>query len=322
MSVEYPRYGGRNGLSKESEREANGGAERGTDGESVPRRLVRTKEGELIDPESGLIVEERLLDYGPEWRAFSEGERAARARTGAPITAAVHDRGLTTEIGWANQDASGRNLSPERRRQLSRMRVWHRRLRTSEAGERNLQFALSEIDRMSSTLGVSRTTRETASVVYRRALKDDLVRGRSIEAVASAALYAVIRQEGLPFSLTDVADVSRVGSVEIARAYRHLRTRLNLSLPPSDPRVFLPRFCSELEVERTVERRARWILDAAVAAGLDSGKSPVGIAAAAIYLAGLIQNSKRSQREVAEVAGVTEVTIRHRYHDLLELVAE
>lgn len=281
--------------------------------------LVNEADGsELVCNDCGLVVEERNIDRGPEWRAFNKQERDSKSRVGAPTTQAMHDKGLTTSIDWKDQDAYGQSLSAEKRTQMNRLRTWQERIRTKDAGERNLQFALSEIDRMASSLGVPRSIREVASVVYRRALKEDLIRGRSIEGVASSALYVACRQEGIPRSLTEVADVSRVDRTEIARAYRYVSQELNLELEPVDPKKYVPRFASELDVSEEVKAKADEIIETSAEEGLLSGKSPTGFAAAALYAACLLCNEKRTQREVSEVAQVTEVTIRNRYQEQIE----
>lgn len=173
-------------------------------------------QGELVCDDCGLVIDERQIDRGPEWRAFNHSERQEKSRVGAPTTQTMHDKGLTTTIDWKDKDAYGRSISSEKRSQMHRLRKWQERIRTKDAGERNLQFALSEIDRMASALGVPRSVREVASVIYRRALDEDLIRGRSIEGVATSALYAACRQEGIPRSLDEVADVSRVSQKELA----------------------------------------------------------------------------------------------------------
>src|SRR6056297_2558202 len=188
--------------------------------------------GELICEECGLVVEEDNIDMGPEWRAFNHSERQSKSRVGAPTTQTRHDKGLTTTIDWKDKDAYGRSLSSEKRSQMHRLRKWQERIRTKDAGERNLQFALSEIDRMASALGVPRSVREVASVIYRRALNEDLIRGRSIEGVATSALYAACRQEGIPRSLDEVAEVSRVPQKEIGRTYRYIAPALSLEMQP------------------------------------------------------------------------------------------
>lgn len=286
--------------------------------EIEPENIIRTEDGELIDEESGLVLDEDNIDRGPEWRAFTHQEQQEKSRVGAPTTPSMHDKGLTTTIDWKNKDAYGRSLGAEKRSQMSRLRQWQERIRTKDAGERNLQFALSEIDRMASALGVPDSVRETASVVYRRALKDDLIRGRSIEGVAAAVLYASCRRDGIPRSLEEVANVARVDRKEIGRTYRYVSKELGLEMEPVNPEKFVPRFCSELGLSESVQTKATEIIRTTAEQGLLSGKSPTGYAAAAIYAAALLCGEKRTQREVAEVADVTEVTIRNRYQEQIK----
>jgi len=275
-------------------------------------------QGELVCEDCGLILETDNIDRGPEWRAFNHAERQSKSRVGAPITQTMHDKGLTTQIDWRNKDASGRSLSDEKRSQMVRLRKWQERVRTKDAGERNLQFALSETDRMASALGVPRSVREVASVIYRRALSEDLIRGRSIEAVAASALYAACRKEGIPRSLEEVTHVARVERKEIGRAYRYIARELELGMRPVDPQKYVPRFCSALDLSEEVQSKANEVIETSAGEGLLSGKSPTGYAAAAIYAASLLCNEKKTQREVADVAQVTEVTIRNRYQEQIE----
>ncbi|MFO7833475.1 MAG: transcription initiation factor IIB [Halohasta sp.] len=283
-----------------------------------PEDVVRTSDGELIHEETGLIIEDDQIDRGPEWRAFTHTERQEKSRVGAPTTKTMHDKGLTTTIDWKNEDAYGRSLSSEKRSQMHRLRKWQERIRTKDAGERNLQFALSEVDRMASAMGVPRSVREVASVIYRQALSEDLIRGRSIEGVSTAALYAACRKEGIPRSLEEIAEVSRVDRKEIGRTYRYISQELGLEMRPVDPKKYVPRFSSQLELSEEVQAKAKEIIDTTAEQGLLSGKSPTGFAAAAIYAASLLCNEKKTQREVADVAQVTEVTIRNRYQEQIE----
>ncbi|WP_440771870.1 transcription initiation factor IIB [Natronorubrum sp. DTA28] len=281
--------------------------------------LVKSEDqGELVCDQCGLIVEGANIDRGPEWRAFNHSERQNKSRVGAPTTQTMHDKGLTTSIDWKNQDAYGRSISSDKRNQMRRLRKWQERIRTKDAGERNLQFALSETDRMASSLGIPRSVREVACVMYRRALDEDLIRGRSIEGVATSTLYAACRMEGIPRSLEEVAAVSRVERKEIGRTYRYVAQELGLEMEPVNPKKYVPRFCSELELSEEVQVKANEIIDTTTEKGLLSGKSPTGYAAAAIYAASLLCNEKKTQREVSDVAQVTEVTIRNRYQEQIE----
>ncbi|QIB73626.1 transcription initiation factor IIB [Halogeometricum borinquense] len=274
--------------------------------------------GETVCDDCGLVVEEDEIDRGPEWRAFDAREKDQKSRVGAPTTNMMHDRGLSTNIGWQDKDAYGNSLSSNQRQKMQRLRTWNERFRTRDAKERNLKQALGEIDRMASALGLPENVRETASVIYRRALDDDLLPGRSIEGVATSALYAAARQAGTPRSLDEITTVSRVGKDEISRTYRYVVRELNLEIEPADPEQYVPRFASELGLNDESERHARQLLRTAKEQGIHSGKSPVGLAAAAIYAASLLANEKVTQSEVSEVANISEVTIRNRYHELLE----
>lgn len=280
--------------------------------------LVRTDDDELIHEETGLVVDEDAIDRGPDWRAFSHDEQQSKSRVGSPTTPAMHDKGLTTEIGWQDKDVNGRSISGKKRQQLNRLRTWQQRIRTNEAGERNLQFALSEIDRMASALGVPDDIEEMAAVVYRRALSEDLIRGRSIEGVATGALYAAMRREGVPRKLAEVSEVSRVDRDRVGRAYRHLSQELGLEIDPTEPDRYVPRYCSALDVDAVVERKAEDIVAKTTAQGLHSGKSPSGFAAAAVYLASMLCDEKQTQADVAEIADVTDVTIRNRYQEQMK----
>lgn len=274
--------------------------------------------GETVCNDCGLVIEEDSIDRGPEWRAFDSAERDRKSRVGAPTTNMMHDKGLSTNIGWQNKDAYGRSLSSEQRQKMQRLRTWNERFRTRDSKERNLKQALGEIDRMASALGLPQNVRETASVIYRRALDEDLLPGRSIEGVATAALYASARMARNPRSLDEMSVVSRVDKMELTRTYRYIVRELSLEIQPADPEQYLPRFVSDLDLTDETERRARELIERARRAGLLSGKSPVGLAAAAVYAAGLLTNDTVTQSQVGDVASISEVTIRNRYKEILE----
>lgn len=282
-------------------------------------RLVSDREhGETVCAVCGLVARERAIDRGPEWRAFDATERDTKSRVGAPVTRMMHDMGLSTNIGWRDRDAAGNALGTEQRRRMRRLRTWNERFRTRGSKERNLKQALSEIDRMASALGLPDTVREMASVIYRRALDEDLLPGRSIEGVATASLYAAARMADNPRSLGEVTTVSRIDEMEFTRTYRYIVRQLTLEIMPPDPESYVGRFASELDLPDETEHRARELLRAAKRRGAHSGKSPVGLAAAAVYAAAGLGDLQLTQSEVSEVADVSEVTIRNRYTELLD----
>ena len=284
--------------------------------------ITDDEHGETVCDDCGLVITEDSVDRGPEWRAFDCAEKDQKSRVGAPTTNTMHDKGLSTNIDWRNKDAYGRSLGARQRQKMQRLRKWNERFRTRDSKERNLKQALGEIDRMASAVGLPDNVRETASVIYRRALDEDLLPGRSIEGVSTSCVYAAARMAGVPRSLDEIADVSRVEKSEIARTYRYVVRELSLEVRPADPEQYVPRFASSLELSEESEMRAKQLLKNAKEQGVHSGKSPVGLAAAAVYAAALLTNEKTTQAAVSEVADISEVTIRNRYHELLEAEEE
>lgn len=287
--------------------------------ESVRSDSVRA---ELVCQDCDCVFRTGLIDPGPEWSAFTHEEQQQNSRVGSPTTQLLHDKGLTTRIHWKDVDAQGTPLSPRRRRTMQRLRTWQKRVRTGESGERNLQLALNEINRMASALDLPEQVRDQASVIYRNALEDDLVQGRSIEGVACGCLYISCRKQGIARSLDEFEQIARVDRNEIASSYRCLVTEQNLAMAPIDPKQFVPRFCSKLAVSTAVQRHAIEILEDAKAQGLHSGKSPPGLAGAAIYIASILCEERLTQSAVAAVCDVTQFTIRNRYQEQLAVVDE
>ena len=271
---------------------------------------------ELYCEKCGLVIDGEIMDHGPEWRAFDSDQREKRARVGAPMTYTIHDKGLSTTIGWQNRDSYGHTIPTRNRAQLYRLRKWQTRTRISNGTERNLAIALTALDRMSSSLGLPRNVRETAAMIYRRAVRQKLIRGRSIEGVTAAVLYAACRQCNVPRTLEEISSIAQMAKKEVGRNYRNISRKLQLKLLPTTPQDYISRFCSQLKLSNDVQVKTIEILKQAASKELTSGRGPTGLASAALYIASVICGERRTQREVADVAGVTEVTIRNRYKEL------
>jgi transcription initiation factor TFIIB len=282
-------------------------------------RLMRDYEcAEIVCMDCGFVVAAKLADRGPEWRAFDDEQRAKRARVGAPLTFTIHDKGLSTMIDWHDRDIYGKRLSPGQKAQIYRLRKWQRRIRVSDATERNLAFALSEISKIANSLSLPKNILETASVIYRKAVKERLIRGRSIQGVTAAAIYVACRQCGLARTLDEIAQASNINKKEVGRSYRFLVKELDYFIPPLKPSQYVTKFSNQLTMQGKVEEIAHKILTAAKELKLTSGRGPTGIAAAASYIASVLTGERKTQREIAEIAQVTEVTIRNRYKELVE----
>lgn len=265
---------------------------------------------ETVCDACGLVVAEDRLDRGPEWRSF---EADARERTGAPLTPSRHDRGLSTEIGRGDRRLSGR-----KRRQLARLRRHHNRAKIGSKADRNRVYAFTEIRRIASSLSLPDSTRDRACLFFERAQQEDLLRGRSVEGFAAAALYAACRVAGLSRTMRELAAVARASPAELQVAYDAMNRDIGLPTGPIDPGEYLPRFASELDVPPIVEQRAREFAARVREEGLGTGRHPAGVAAACLYAAAQASCYPLTQQQAADVADVTPVTLRATYVELKE----
>lgn len=272
--------------------------------------------GETVCGDCGLVLYEQMMDKGPEWRAFTQEEKASRSRVGVPTSYSVHDKGLSTAISQVDRDAFGRKLPLSTRLQMWRLRKWQIRSRVHSSIDRNLAQAMAELDRLSDKVFIPQPIKEKAAVTYRKALDKGLVRGRSIAAIAAASLYAACRGSGTPRTLREIAEASLVDKKDVARCYRLLLRELEVHMPIADPLTYVSKIAERTGISGKTQGQAIQILRIARKKRAAAGKDPMGLAAAALYIACLQSNEKKTQKDIAEAAGVTEVTVRNRYKSL------
>ncbi|WP_254810552.1 transcription initiation factor IIB [Natronosalvus amylolyticus] len=269
--------------------------------------------------ECGLIVGEDYLDYGPEW--FNSPENSSQRRTGTPLTAGRHDRGLSTEIGW-QRDGRGNALPGRKRSQLNRLRREHRRSQWRTKRERNLGYGLGEVRRIVSALELPDSLCEQACLLFRRAQKEDLCQGRSLEGVAAASVYAVCRCNGLGRTLEEISQLATCSRSDLECAYSAMNTELEVPTTVPRPQNFLPRLATTLEVPDKIRHRALELATLAEDAGITSGRRPRGFAATCLYRASREFGYGLSQQEVADSANTSTATIRAHRDCLLEVLED
>jgi len=278
--------------------------------------------GEVVCENCGTVLEEKMTDKGPEWRAFNEEERIKRVRVGSPLTYALHDQGVSSDIDSRNYDAYGRPIPAGRRPDINRLRKLQRRTRVN-VKERNLALALANITRWCNHLALPKHVEETAGVVYRKALDQGFTRGREINGLSAASVYLACRQCGVaqPAVLRPLEEVEKASNVPkkiIGRNYRLILQSLNYQSPRQKPENYVSKILNMLGITGQTEKIVYKTLEAAREARLTSGRGPTGIAAAACYIASTLTGERRTQGHIAEVVNVTEVTIRNRFKDLMK----
>ena len=272
--------------------------------------------GETICKGCGLVIHDEMMDRGPEWRAFTKEEKESRSRVGVPASYSFDDKGLSTSIGRIDRDFMGRKLPISTRIKMWRLKKWQYRSRVHSSIQRNLSQAMMELDRLSDKVSVPRPVKERAAVIYRRALDKGLVQGRSIAGVVAASLYAACRITGMPRRLREISGASLVGWKDVARCYRLILRELNIQMPLVDPAGFLSKIADRAGVSGETRGLAVRVLQEAKERHALAGKDPIGLAAAALYIACMESGERKTQKHLANAAGVSEVTLRNRYRTL------
>jgi len=229
---------------------------------------------------------------------------------------ARHDMGLATVIGTPDRDASGHKIDAAMRSMMERLRTWDVRTQTHSSTDRNLRHAFYELDRLKDKLGLSDAIVEKTAYIYRKAQERMLIRGRTISGILAAAIYIACRELGTPRTLKDIAADSNVKLKEVARSYRLLYFELDLKTPLIDPMKCIVKVANKSKLSEKTKRQAAEIMAIVNKREISAGKDPMGLAASVLYLASLKNGESITQTDIADAAGVTEVTIRNRAKDL------
>ena len=281
--------------------------------------LVDDDSGELLCSMCGIVVSENRESDGPEWRSFAN-DAGDKSRVGAGTSITMHDMGLSTMISPTNKDATGKPLSSTMKKSIDRLRTWNTRSQVNSASDKNLRQALSEMDKLKDKLSLTDAVIEKAAYIYRKANEKKLVKGRSIHGLVASCIYAACRDTQTPRTLDDVADGINVRRKDVARCYRLIFRELDLKIPVADPINGVARIASKAGLGEKTKRKAVMLLNKAKKIGMVAGKDPMGLAAAALYLACIADGGNTTQRNISDASGVTEVTIRNRCVGLKQLL--
>ena len=276
--------------------------------------------GELFCGKCGFVVTDKIADTGAEWRSFSNDE-VNRTRVGAGTSITMHDMGLSTVIGSQNKDSTGKPLTSAMKNSIERLRTWDSRTQAHSSADRNLRQALNEMDKLKDKLALTDAVIEKSAYIYRKAMEKKLVRGRSIQGLVAACLYASCRNTETPRTLDDIAKGINIRRKDVARCYRLIFRELELKMPVVDPVKGVSRIASIAKLTEKSKRKAIDILEKAKKLGIVAGKDPMGIAAAALYLACISTGEVKSQKDISIASGVTEVTIRNRCAGLRKMMS-
>jgi transcription initiation factor TFIIB len=247
---------------------------------------------------------------------FGSESNTERVRVGSPISLTQHDMGLATVVGKSDKDSSGQKLDPSMRSMIHRLRTWNFRTQIHTTADRNLVQAFNELARAKDKLGLSDAIMEKTAYIYRKAQEKHLTRGRSVSAILAAAMYIACREMGASRTLADIAVAMDVKRKIISRSHRILINELDINIPPVDLMKCIARIANKVNIDEKTKRMAMHTMVDLVDKEVSAGKSPMGLAATILYTSCLRNDENKTQKSIAEAAGVTDVTIRNRIKDL------
>lgn len=273
--------------------------------------------GETICTNCGAVLSERVSQQSvQERRSFDALQDRERSRVGMPNTLARHDKGLYTVIGKPNKDANGQVIDNSMRVMMERLRTWDYRLQARSATDRNLKSAFMKLEALKGKLSLPQATIEKAAYIYRKVQEMGMIKGRTINAALGASIYISCREAGITRSLNDIAVISNTSYKELARTYRLIVLNLDLKVPMIDPIKCVAKLANKLGISEMTKRYAIDYMKVISKSGVSAGKDPMGLAGAVIYLSCRNHDQPRTQIEVANAGGVTEVTLRNRTKEL------
>ncbi len=267
--------------------------------------------GETFCSKCGLVLVERTESYGPERHSRDNSGKDSNARTGPPTSPIMYDGGLSTVIGGTNRDASGRTLTAAMKYTIKRLRTQDDRSLADRWTAHTLKHGLTKINRLKDKLSVSDAVMERTAYLFKKAMEMGLVRGRSIDMIVTSVMYAACRESGTIRDLNDMVRASNIRRKNVARTYRHMVVEMDLRIPVTDPVRCVPKIASRLGLPETTSRRAIAMLNMAKNGGDLSGRSPTGLAAAALYMSCVENHDNKTQRELAMASDISMVSIRN-----------
>jgi transcription initiation factor TFIIB len=291
---------------------------------------------ELICSNCGLVIStERVQESRPEWHYFDHGSpNNYRIRTGMPTSLARHDMGLSTIIGRTDRDYTGNRIATSVKPTIDKLRILDYRTQLYSATDRGLKKAFSELDILKDKLALPDSVVEKTAYIYRKAQQRGMIRGRTVSVMLAAAIYIACREIRIGKTLKDIAEGSNVKEKILSQSYRILLTELDIKTPMLDPMRCITKIASKMKLNERITRQAMSIMYEAIKKEATTGKNPMGLASAVLYMAYANNNirgsdisrkridannenpSNRSQTSFAQAAGVTDVTLRHTIKDL------
>jgi transcription initiation factor TFIIB len=266
-----------------------------------------------------MIVSDKIQDINrPEWRNMFDTVELTnrRRRTGIPISLARHDMGLSTVIARTDRDASGKKIDTAMHITMKRLRRWDSRAHIRTSSDIRFVQAFNELDILKDKLALPDVVVEKSAYIYRKAKSNGLTCGRTISGLVAASIYIACREMSTPRTLKDIATAANINRKHLAKTYRLLLMKLGIKVPLVDQIKCIAKVANNANLTEKTKRQAIRIMNEVTEKQISAGKNPMGFAATILYLSCLKTGENKTQTDIAEAAGVTDVTIRNRFKEL------
>jgi transcription initiation factor TFIIB len=271
--------------------------------------------GEVVCSNCGTVVFDGIEESGKEWTNFNDRE-TDKSRIGLPFSLAVHDMNLSTIIGKTNKDSTGQLIDAGMQARMNRLRIWDSRTLFRDSSARNFTTAFILLDKLKDKLGLTSSIVEKTAYTYRKVQEAGLIRGRTIGAVLVACLYISCRELGVSRTIDELAEASNIRRKAIAKIYREIVFHLQRKMPQVNCFQCIDKIANKIQLNERTIRHARDLMKKVLELEFSAGKDPMGFAGAVLYVSLQMDDKTIRQVDIADAAGVTEVTIRNRAKEL------
>ena len=279
------------------------------------RLVTDVVSGEIVCSNCGTVVIDGIEEIGKEWINPKDHE-TDKSRIGLPFSLAVHDMNLSTIIGKTNKDSAGQLIDSGMQARMNRLRIWDSRTMYRDSSSRNFTTAFVLLGKLKDKLSLTPSIVEKTAYTYRKVQEDGLIRGRTIGAVLVACLYITCREQGVSRTIDELAEASNIRRKAIAKIYRDIVFHLERKIPQVNCFQCIDKIANKIELNEITTRHARDLMKKVLEQEFSAGKDPMGFAGAVLYVSLQMEGKTVRQIDIADAAGVTEVTIRNRAKEL------
>ena len=289
---------------------------------------------DLICGSCGRVLEERLISYESEWRTFNNDEK------GGDDPTRVGD--VENDLLFGNQGTTigggGANMSKEARK-LKKAQA----MQNDDKNNRALQSAYNQIDTWADAEHLTHNVKQTAKSYYKQVYEAGSFRGKNINGILASCLFLACRSQHVGRSFAEIMSLTKVPKKEIGRTFKQLNEYLQRQSdktneeikdrggivnpnagpyrPPEVARAkdLIERFGGMLGLSFRVQAVAQLLAEKVVAKlPAVAGRSPLSMAGSCLYFASYLFGVGKSFAAIAEVALVSDATIKQAYKKLYE----